>query len=226
MNFKKIVAAVAAAALALSTFAFSASAADPLTFPIQVVGNSGAAVPQDVTINGNGTYTVEFTDLADAPYQQFNTPAPTGGEVVAPGYENAQITLDSILINGEIEVSAGKSFPLYGTYDTGTDLVVNFNFFNVWYEAGNLIDSANVEKYGNAYNFLDADGNPVTVTSMKATFTISGVTEDAAEVADAAPEDAAAPATTAPATGNMPVALIGGVAVLALAGVVVSRKRK
>jgi LPXTG-motif cell wall-anchored protein len=225
MNFKKIVAAVAAAALALSVFAFPASAADPLTFTVQVVGNSGAAVPQDVTIDGNGTYTVEFTGLTDSPYQQFNTPAPTGGAVDAPGYENAQITLDSLTINGDLEVAAGKSFPLLGTYNGGTDIVVNFNFFNVWYEAGNLIDDTNYTSTGSAYNFLDADGNPVTVTSIAATFTISGVT-DSAEVADAAPEDAAAPATTAPATGNMPVALIGGVAVIALVGVVVSRKRK
>ncbi|MDR0974682.1 MAG: hypothetical protein LBL80_03190 [Ruminococcus sp.] len=218
MNFKKIIAAVAASALMLSTMAFSASAADPLTYKMQVVNINGVAVTQDVTIEGNGTYSVEFTDLVDAPFQQFNTSAPTGDEVVPAAYANASITLDSVTINGDIDwpvaPDGANTFALVSQYAGAGDPVVNYNFFNIWYKEGNMVDDTNMEPNsgGNGYNFKDADGANITITSLAATFTISGVDGEGA--------------TTAPATGNVSVYVLGSIMALAAVAVVASRKRK
>jgi hypothetical protein len=215
MNFKKIVAAVAAAALALSTLAFSASAADSITFPVQVQGADGSNIQKEVTITDNGDYAITVDGLSGSRFAMFNTPQLF--DAAPAGFENATIALNSLTINGDIDwpVADTSAKPLYALYSDTPPEVVNFNFFNIYYEPGTIIDTTNCDVApGSGYRFLDADGAPIEVTSLTANVTIAGI--GAAE---------APAATTAPATGNVPVGVIGLVAALALAGVVVSRKK-
>ncbi|MDR0903640.1 MAG: hypothetical protein LBM59_03305 [Ruminococcus sp.] len=268
MNFKKLIAAVAAGAMALSLMAFPASAADALTFNMSAKDSTTwADTSVAVTIEGNGDYSatldVSATGAAGWGYLYF-----LGTGAAPAGYEEAQIQFTKVII-GETEfpVTGGPN----GLLNNGK---VDTNVFNVWYTAGNIIDMTNSQAEGQVYAFLDADGNKITPASFTVEFTISGVAEAAAEteaaeteavaaeteaapaeteaepVEEAAPEveevapeteaaaeTEAAPAVTeapvaevavtdAPATGNAPVIVVGSVMALALAGALISRKRK
>jgi hypothetical protein len=228
MKFSKIIAAVAAAALAFSAMTFSASAAEPLTFSLEAQ-NAGYApdeaytwvvVSQDVTIEGNGTYEVVFDVSANHSdiWTKFNTPAM---DTAPAEYETAVIRLNSLKVNDvDWPVIAGNESEFYAPVQGEKVPYVNFNFWNTWYTEGNVIDTTNTEFItGTGYKFLDDTGAPILVESFTVNFTIDGV----GGVTAAPASDGA---STSASTGNMPIALIGGVAIVALTAAVVSRKRK
>jgi LPXTG-motif cell wall-anchored protein len=209
MNFKKIIAAVAASALALSVMAFNVSAADEASVNVNAkdtVTWADTVVPVQLTGNGSYSATIEVAEPATGwGYLTINAT-----EKAPEAYVGSTLTFDSLILNGEVEVPfANKSLAFVD--DTGA---FNVNAFNCWWTDGNNIDMNATTKEGDAYAFVDADGNKIPVTSMTLNFSVSGV------------GGAAAAETASPATGNAPVALIGGVAMLALVGAVVSRKRK
>ncbi|MDR0987033.1 MAG: hypothetical protein LBL98_05015 [Ruminococcus sp.] len=212
MNFKKIIAAVAASALMLSTMAFSASAAADLGVRamIQDAQVGWAVVNVDSTINGDGSYSV--TIEPDAAYNAWGKVAfeAVDGAVASDEYLGATVTFDSVVVNGDTELPlAVSSYALCD--DTGK---VNINLLNVWYEqaGGNNLDVsegvANLTP-ATSVQFLDADGNPIEISSWTINYTISGVGGSAS-----------------PSTGNVSVYVLGSVMALAVVGVVASRKRK
>ncbi|MDR0943455.1 MAG: hypothetical protein LBM41_02880 [Ruminococcus sp.] len=232
MNFKKIVAAVAASALALSLFAVSASAADPVTFTLDAQ-NAGYGEDYEwevtstpVTFEGNGEYTVDI-DLSANPsdiWCKLNTP---GNETAPAGWETATVEITSVKINDIdwplVPNHAKNPGAFYAPVEGATEPFVNFNVWNVWYEPGNVIDMTNTKAVaGTGYSFLDDAGKRIVVEKMSVTFKVDGVDGVGLTAADVE----AANATTAPATGNVPVIAIGAVMALAVVGAVVSRKRK
>jgi hypothetical protein len=222
MKLRKILAAVSAAALALSVMAFPVNAAEELTFTINARNTTTwTDIPQSVTVNGNGTYTATW-DVSDNPSTQwcnFNTPAT---EPAPESYIGSTITLDSFKVNDmdwPVASADGKNkTDFYAVAEGATEGTINFNFWNIWYEVGNMVDMSGAKATANSgYTFLDADGNPIEVTKLEVTFTLDGV--DGVFVAGDG-------ATASASTGNAPVALIGGIAAVALAGALISRKRK
>jgi hypothetical protein len=218
MNFKKILAAVAAGALALSLFSFSASAAEELTFTMNVRNDpSWVDHAQSITINGNGTYdyTVDLSDDPAVTWPNFNTPA---SESAPAEYAGSTITLESFKINGvewPVAPDGLNTREFVAAAEGSTNPTVNFNFWNTWYTEGNMIDMTNAKFTPNlGYSFLDADGKAIEVTEFSFTFTIDGVGGEFAG------------GTASPSTGNVPVIALGAVMALAVAGAVISRKRR
>jgi hypothetical protein len=236
MNFKKIVAVIATAAMALSAFAFPASAVDPLMvkFCAQDAEVGYAVFESQLELNGNGDYSVTITpDQAYKVWGKLTIEAVDTAAANIPDYAGAVLNIKSIVVNGDTELplsAAASAFPLSHADAEGK---IDTNFFNIWYEqqGGSPLDlSEGVAKFStgsSAYaQFLGADGAAMKISSWTINFTLSGVAGDgaAAPAADAPAADA--PATTAPATGNAPIAIVGSIAVAALIVTVVSRKRK
>jgi hypothetical protein len=214
MNFKKIVAVVATAAMALSAFSFSASAADPTV--VQIVTKDATSwqdTVAEVEVNGDGTYT-GTVDLSAINPTILGYIWVYGVEDTPADYANATLTIDSVKINGTEWPLVTTSVALINP--ATAPVIGERTIMNVWNEPNNMLDMTNTSKsLGNGYSFLDADGAKIAVSSVEVTFTLSGVGAAAAPAA-----------TTAPATGNTPIAIIGGIAVAGLIGTVVSRKRK
>lgn len=204
MKIKKIVAAVAAAAVALSTMAVNAFAADEYTAKIGFADTAWAAQDWDtsVTVNGDGQYTLETTAVAGAVDFGVFVIDIEGMYKAAP---DATAVLDSIEIDGSaLSFDAGKI--IYGDVeDKGNFRIEIYN------------------QYGDTKNDSPVDNATAISSSLKLTFTVSGLGGGAAASEDA---PAAETTTTAPATGNVAVASVA--AVMAVAGVaaIASRKRK
>jgi hypothetical protein len=219
MNFKKIVAAVAAAALALSAFAFSASAVDSYTVSAIV---KEATTWNDTTtkidVTGNGTYTVSV-DVSATGADTFGYLWLMGYDKASDDYANATLTVDSVKFDGVEQTITNPTYPFL--MPKTAPIMGEHPMFNVWNaDDAPAIDLSGATKLdGTGYQFPGADGTPLKIGVFEVTFTISGVGE-------AAPAADAGAATTAPATGNTPIAIIGGIAVAGLIGTVVSRKRK
>jgi hypothetical protein len=216
MNFKKIIAAVAAGALALSLFAVSASAESAtLQGSIQDAEVGWAVVSEQVELNGDGDYTITIKpDTGYTQWGKFTFEVPTGGSTPA-SYANAYVTFNSVTVNGDTKLPLDAAvYPLCD--ENGA---ININLFNVWHvpALGYVLDTseANAVWTANSYaKFLDASGAPISITEWTVDFTIS---------MDGAPAGAA---TTSPSTGNVPVIALGAAMALAVAGAVISRKRK
>lgn len=212
MKIKKIVAAVAAAAVALSTMAVNAFAADEYTAKIGFADTAWAAQDWDtsVTVNGDGQYTLETTAVAGAvDFGVFVIDI----EGMYAGSPDATAVLDSIEVDGSaLSFDAGKI--IYGDVeDKGNFRIEIYN------------------QYGDTKNDSPVDNATAISSSLKITFTVSGLGGGAAAPADdTSSEDAPAPAaettTTAPATGNVAVASVVAVMAVAGAAAIASRKRK
>ncbi len=208
MNIKKIIAAVAATAVALSAMAVNAFAADEYTAVLGFADTAWAAQDWETatTVTGDGQYTIESTLVAGA--------CDLGVFVVDiqgmySGNPEATAVLDKVEIDGT-ELSFDAAGIQYGDIE----------------EKGNY----RIEIY-NQYG-LTKDNPPVNQatpisSSVKITFTVSGLGGAAEAVAEEAPaaEATTEAATEAPATGNAPIAAM--VAVMALAGTaaVVAKKK-
>lgn len=200
MKLKKIIAAIAAAAVAVSTMAVNAFAADEYQ---AVLGFADTAWTfQDweasTTVTGDGQYTIESTLVAGAADFGVFVVDITGMYAANP---DATAVLDKVEIDGA-ELSFDAAGIQYGDIE----------------EKGNY----RIEIY-NQYG-LTKDNPPVNQataigSSLKVTFTVSGLGGAAAETTEA-------PATTdAPATGNAPIAAMAAVMALAGTAAVVAKKK-
>jgi hypothetical protein len=200
MNLKKIVAAVAAAAMALSVMAFSTSAADPVSAVFETCqGDAGGwAKPQvKFQITGNGTYSFEATFANPnelTAYAKFGTLAD-----LPAGYDEAKVVVDEVLVNGvaqPLNDLEARTWDFDGLVMAGDD--GGINAWNAW---GTDASAITTDVAGdNSCTIVDADGNNIVIASVKVTITVSGVaeaTEAATEAVTEAATEAATEATTA-----------------------------
>lgn len=217
MNLKKIIASVAAAAVAVSTMAVSAFAAE-YTAKLGFADTAWAAQDWDtsVQVTADGTYTIESTAVAGAcDFGVFVVDI----EGMFAGSPEATAVLDSVEVDGAaISVDAAKI--IYGDIE----------------EKGNYrIEIYN--QYGDTKNDPGVNQATTVASDIKVTFTVSGLggadadtTADVAEdttadvAEDTAVADTTTETTTSAATGNASAAAI--VAVMAVAGVVAVATKK
>lgn len=215
MKLKKIIAAVAAAAVSLSAMAVNVFAADSYNAKLGFADTAWAVQDWDsfVEVTGDGQYTLESTAVAGA--SDFGVFVIDIEQMFA-GAPEATAVLDKVEVDGaEISFDAAKI--IYGDIE----------------EKGNYrIEIYN--QYGDTKN--DSPVNQATAigSSLKITFTVSGL--GGGEAAPAETEAAAeTPAETAPAadnntqsaaTGNTSAAVM--ISVMAAAGIAAaaSKKRK
>ena len=239
MKLRNLVAAATAAIVAVSAMAVSAFAADA-TGPDGLAGiafastdwtaqnwindQEYASVAENVTITGNGTYTVSVKAVtaveSEETGEMVETEGATGiafaalqvvnGETLFPGMV---ITIDSVELDG-------VAVALSGTPYTSSDenITTRVNLYNEW--VSNLPDDART------VGGLAADATPTAIdsvkgnqwTTMKVTFTVSGIEEGGAAPAD--------PDKGSPDTGVAGIAAVAGLAVVAGGVMAASRKRK
>lgn len=243
MKIRKILAAVAATAVAVSAMAvnvFAAQDASALADGTAYLNLNKAdwsdyeAEWTNAEVTGNGTYTVsakmaEATDLG-----QFNALEIKNGETKFG--TTYVVTVDSFKING-VEVKVGDS---YTCSADGAGVTTRVNLYNEW---NNPDESATNKDTGTPDNRA-ADGDIMSKTArlvgsvddlagietIEVTFTVSGIGDAAASADAGEAADAGTPAgdgnTDSQKTGNVPA--VAMVSVMALAGVaaVASKKRK
>lgn len=215
MKLKKIIAAVAAAAVSLSAMAVNVFAADSYNAKLGFADTAWAVQDWDslVEVTGDGQYTLESTAVAGA--SDFGVFVIDIEQMFADAPE-ATAVLDKVEVDGS-EISFDTAKIIYGDIE----------------EKGNYrIEIYN--QYGDTKN--DSPVNQATAigSSLKITFTVSGL--GGGEAAPAETEAAAeTPAETAPAadnntqsaaTGNTSAAVM--ISVMAAAGIAAaaSKKRK
>lgn len=208
MKIKKILAAVAAAAVAVSAMAVNVFAADEFTAKLGFADMSWSFQDWDssTTVTGDGTYTIETSALAGSPDFGVFVIDIEGMYAANP---NATAVLDKIEIDGsELSFDAGKI--MYG------DIEEKGNFrIDIYNQYSDTKDNPGVNQ-----------ATPIDST-LKLTFTVSGLGGGAA--ADTAADTAtpAADSNTASATtGNVPAAVMVSVMAVSGAAVIASRKRK
>lgn len=215
MKIKKILAAVAAAAVAVSAMAVNVFAADEYTAKIGFADMSWSYQDWDTstTVTGDGTYTLETSALAGSPdFGVFVIDI----EGMYAAHPEATAVLDKIEIDGaELSFDADKI--MYGDIE----------------EKGNF----RIDIYNQYSDTKDNPGvNQATAigSTLKLTFTVSGLgggaaAADTADTADTTADTStpAADSNTASATtGNVPAAVMVSVMAVSGAAVIASRKRK
>lgn len=254
MKFKRSIAVIAASALAATAMAATAYAVDA-TGPDGLAGIAFASSDwtsqywlndtvyateaTNVTVTGNGTYTVSVdakTTVEDEETgEEVTTDGANGlafaaleivnGEALFPG---CVITIDSVTLDGVELAFTGTP---YTSSDEG--VTTRVNLYNEW---ASVPDDA---------RGVVADSTPTPLDksafgewkNLTVTFTVSGADAAAPAAAEDTTENDAAPAAGdvdaatdsskgSPDTGIADVAAIAGVAVLAAGVLVVSKKRK
>lgn len=242
MKIKKIVAAIAAAAVAVSTMAVSAFAAqntDSLADGTAYLNinlsdwSEFDATWENAEITGDGTYTVSMTGADGVNIGQFNALEIKNGETVFN--RTYTVTVDSIKING-VEQKIGEG---YTCSADGVGLTTRVNLYNEWntpnedVSADGAVDcrAADGDVMSKTARMIDASCLEAATNDIEVTFTVAGTGAAAAAdtAADTAETTEAAPATTettSTATGNASAAMIA--AVMAAAGVaaIAAKKRK
>ncbi len=213
MKLKKIIAAVAAAAVSVSAFAVTAFADSEYTAKLGFADTQFSVNDWETstTVTGDGQYTIESTAVAGAPdlgvfvidIEKMFSDAP-----------EATATLDKVEIDGaEVAFAADKI--IYG------DIEKNGNY---------RIEIFN--QYADTKNDPPIPQATAVNTSIKVTFTVSGLGSAGAAPAETAASEAAAEtpssdsSTTSATTGNAPAAVMLSVMALAGAAAVASKKRK
>lgn len=231
MKLKKIIAAIAATAVAVSTMAVTAFAGqDPAGFADGTaflnINDSNWGTPDgewtNVEITGDGTYTVALTGATAFTMGQFNALDIVNGETVF-GREYT-VTIDSIKINGvESKIEEG-----YTCSADGGAITTRVNIFNEWNNPSEEVSADGyVDNRCADGDFMSKSARMVTaaiegITDIEVTFTVAGIGAGAAtDAADTATETT----TEAPATGNAPIAGIAVVMALAGTAAVVSKKK-
>ncbi len=212
MKLKKIIAAVAAAAVSLSAMAMNVFAADEYSAVLGFADTAWAVQDWEssVTVTGDGQYTLESTAVAGA--SDFGVFVVDIQGMFA-GAPEATAVLDKVEVDGN-ELSFDAAKIIYGDIE----------------EKGNYrIEIYN--QYGDTKNDSPVNQATAVSSSIKVTFTVSGLGgESAPAETEAAAETTAAPAadstTQTAATGNASSVIM--LSVMALAGVAAaaSRKRK
>lgn len=210
MKIRKILAAAAAAAVALSAAAVNVFAADEYTAKLGFADTAWAVQDWEssVAVTGDGQYTLESTAVAGA--ADFGVFVVDIEQMFADAPE-ATAVLDKVEVDGS-ELSFDAAKIKYGDIE----------------EKGNYrIEIYN--QYGDTKN--DSPVNQATAigSSVKITFTVSGLGGAAAAPAEEAPAETAPAAdsnTQSATTGNASAAVM--ISVMAAAGIAAaaSRKRK
>lgn len=241
MKIKKIVAAIAAAAVAVSTMAVSAFAAqntDSLADGTAYLNinlsdwSEFDATWENAEITGDGTYTVSMTGADGINIGQFNALEIKNGETVFN--RTYTVTVDSIKING-VEQKIGEG---YTCSADGVGLTTRVNLYNEWNTPSEDVSNdgavdcraADGDVMSKTARMIDASCLETATNDIEVTFTVAGTgaaaaadtTADTAETTDAAETTE----TTSTATGNASAAAIA--AVMAAAGVaaIAAKKRK
>ena len=240
MKIKKIVAAIAAAAVAVSTMAVSAFAAqntDSLADGTAYLNINDSewsdfdATWENVEITGDGEYTVSMTGAGGIALAQFNALEVKNGETFFN--RTYTITVTSIMING-IEQKIGEG---YTCSADGAAINTRVNLYNEWNSPNeDVADDGNVDcraadgdVMSKTATMIDSSCLEAGTNDIVVTFTVAGTGAAAEATADTA-ETTEAPAetteTTSTATGNASAAAIA--AVMAAAGVaaIAAKKRK
>jgi hypothetical protein len=221
MNFKKVLAGVAAGSMVAAMAVVPAFAADYADGTAYLSINNSEWQDFEKTevtaqITGNGTYTVSVTAAEPQQLAQFNALQIANGETVF-GHEYV-VTVDSIKVNGADYALQGAS---YTCSADGAGVDTRVNIYNEW----NSADSLGVvdDKLGYAdqrANTAEATAKLVgddfltDFTSIEVTFTVSGLAEDTTPSEDNSEE-----------TGDTaPVAYLAAVVALAGAALVASKK--
>ena len=240
MKIKKIVAAIAAAAVAVSTMAVSAFAAqntDSLADGTAYLNINDSewsdfdATWENVEITGDGEYTVSMTGAGGIALAQFNALEVKNGETFFN--RTYTITVTSIMING-VEQKIGEG---YTCSADGAAINTRVNLYNEWNSPNeDVADDGNVDcraadgdVMSKTATMIDSSCLEAGTNDIVVTFTVAGTGAAAEATADTA-ETTEAPAetteTTSTATGNASAAAIA--AVMAAAGVaaIAAKKRK
>lgn len=240
MKIKKIVAAIAAAAVAVSTMAVSAFAAqntDSLADGTAYLNINNSewsdfdATWENAQITGDGEYTVSMTGADGIALAQFNALEVKNGETFFN--RTYTITVTSIMING-VEQKIGEG---YTCSADGAAINTRVNLYNEWNSPNeDVSDDGNVDcraadgdVMSKTATMIDSSCLEAGTNDIVVTFTVAG-TGAAAEAAADTAETTDAPAetteTTSTATGNASAAAIA--AVMAAAGVaaIAAKKRK
>lgn len=240
MKIKKIVAAIAAAAVAVSTMAVSAFAAqntDSLADGTAYLNINNSewgdfdATWENVQITGDGDYTVSMTGADGIALAQFNALEVKNGETFFN--RTYTITVTSIMING-VEQKIGEG---YTCSADGAAINTRVNLYNEWNSPNeDVSDDGNVDcraadgdVMSKTATMIDSSCLEAGTNDIVVKFTVAG-TGAAAEAAADTAETTEAPAetteTTSTATGNASAAAIA--AVMAAAGVaaIAAKKRK
>lgn len=242
MKLKRIVAAIAAAAVAVSTMAMTAFAGQDAaaladgTAYLNINTPDWAAFDAEWTnaeITGDGTYTVAMKGAPGITVGQFNALEIKNGETLFN--RTYTVTVDSIKIDGtEAKIAEG-----YTCSADGACITTRVNLYNEWNDPSEEVsDDGFVDNRAADGDVMSKSARMIEagyegVSDIEVTFTVSGIggaaaaaetTEEAAPAADEAP--AADTTTTATATGNTSAAVI--VSLMAVAGVaaIASSKRK
>lgn len=235
MKIKKIVAAIAAAAVAVSTMAVSAFAAqntDSLADGTAYLNINDSewsdfdATWENVQITGDGDYTVSMTGADGIALAQFNALEVKNGETFFN--RTYTITVTSIMINGtEQKIADG-----YTCSADANAINTRVNLYNEWNSPSEEVsDDGNVDCRAADGDFMSKSATMIDSSCLEAgtndivvKFTVAGTGVDAA--ADTTADTAATTETTSTATGNASAAAIA--AVMAAAGVaaIAAKKRK
>lgn len=241
MKIKKIVAAIAAAAVAVSTMAVSAFAAQNAdsfadgTAYLNINNSEWSdfdATWENVQITGDGDYTVSMTGADGIALAQFNALEVKNGETFFN--RTYTITVTSIMINGtEQKIADG-----YTCSADANAINTRVNLYNEWNSPNeDVSDDGNVDcraadgdVMSKTATMIDSSCLEAGTNDIVVKFTVAGTgvdaaadtTADTAETTDAA----ATTETTSTATGNASAAMIA--AVMAAAGVaaIAAKKRK
>ncbi|MCI5946910.1 MAG: hypothetical protein MRZ39_08505 [Oscillospiraceae bacterium] len=238
MKIKKIVAAIAAAAVAVSTMAVSAFAAQNAdsfadgTAYLNINDSEWSdfdATWENVQITGDGDYTVSMTGADGIALAQFNALEVKNGETFFN--RTYTITVTSIMINGtEQKIADG-----YTCSADGNAINTRVNLYNEWNSPSEEVsDDGNVDCRAADGDFMSKSATMIDSSCLEAgtndivvKFTVAGTGVDAAADTTADTTDAAETTeTTSTATGNASAAAIA--AVMAAAGVaaIAAKKRK
>ena len=221
MKVKKILAGVSAAALAVTTMAVSAFAADPITVKLNSQNTDSWTMysSEEYVIDGDGDYTFTLDAGGENNYITLYIKDVTEKKPTSDGYENAVMTINFITVNGKKLGLTQTEFPLLNE-STGVFDVCPINGWATTYVIPG--ECAFEDAEGGSFSY----GEPVN--TFEVSCTISGIGGGAAAPA----ETEAAPAventtteTTAPATGNTTAAAIVAVMAVAGAAAVITKKR-
>ncbi len=236
MKLKKVIAAAAATAVAVSAMAVTTFAgrdgsdvSDGTAF--LVLNDANWATPDgtytDAEITGDGTYTVSVKGCTPWDMGPFNALDIKNGETV--NGRTYVVTIDSISINGsEVFMEEG-----YTQSADGAGITTRVNIYNEYNTpTDEPSDDGTMDCRSADGDFMSKTAQMVSpddargITDMEVTFTVSGLSAGGAD----ASADTAAPAsdgaTTSSGTGNTASAVILSVMAAAGAAAVASRKRK
>ena len=213
MKLKKIIAAIATAAVAVSTMAVNAFAAETISCKLYSQNTESWTLYEsdafDISTDG-GDYNVTLNAGGENLYITLYFKDVTGG--AAPdAFKDGTVTINSIKANGKTLTPTKTEYELVNS-DSG---VIDVCMINGWAETFVEAGDCPMSEEGDSYSF----GAPVD--TFEVNFSVSF--GDAA--AEAAPE-AATETTEAPATGNAPIAAMAVVMALAGAAAVAAKRIK